>query len=52
MSEAEVQDAAIAGASALVVLPFAWRARRLELWRQDPTGRWRPHWRLPLAVRP
>jgi 2'-5' RNA ligase len=32
--------------------PFPGQARRLELWRQDPTGRWRPHWRLPLAVRP
>ena len=31
-------------------LPFHARADRLELWRQDPDGRWRPHWRLPLGL--
>jgi 2'-5' RNA ligase len=32
-------------------LPFTARADRLELWRQDPAGRWRPHWRLSLGSR-
>ena len=26
------------------------RADRLELWRQAPDGRWRPHWRLRLGL--
>ena len=39
-------DAAVA-----VHLPFRARADRLELWRQDPDGRWRPHWRIRLGVR-
>jgi 2'-5' RNA ligase len=30
-------------------VPFEARATRLELWRQDDGGRWRPHWRLPLG---
>lgn len=40
-------EAAIAAA-----LPFTRRARTLEVWRQDQARRWRPHWRLPLGVRP
>ena len=34
------------------VVPFPGRAERLELWCQNAAGRWRPHWRLPFAVRP
>jgi 2'-5' RNA ligase len=34
-------------AAARATLPFSGRADRLELWRQDAAGRWRPHWRLP-----
>lgn len=34
-------------AVARAALPFSGRADRLELWRQDEAGRWRPHWRLP-----
>lgn len=30
-------------------LPFQARAARLELWRQDGAGRWRPHWRWRLG---
>ncbi len=30
-------------------LPFISRADRLELWRQEADGRWRPHWRLRLG---
>jgi 2'-5' RNA ligase len=30
-------------------LPWTARADRLELWRQDQGGRWRPHWRLRLG---
>ena len=33
-------------------LPFTARADRLELWRQDAAGRWRPQWRIPLGSRP
>jgi 2'-5' RNA ligase len=33
-------------------LPFEAVADRLELWLQDGTGRWRPHWAFPLGVRP
>ena len=33
-------------------LPIMARADRLELWRQDPAGRWQPHWRLRLGSRP
>lgn len=35
------------------VLPFTSRATHLETWFQDPAGRWRPRWRIPLGcVRP
>ena len=30
-------------------MPFQARADRLEVWRHDPAGRWRPHWRLRLG---
>jgi 2'-5' RNA ligase len=32
-------------------LPFSARATALELWRQDATERWYPHWRVPLGGR-
>lgn len=49
--EAEHDDPPLAAIEAQVAggLPFRSRADRLELWRQDPDGRWRPHWRLPLG---
>ena len=34
------------------VIPFTSRAEAMELWLQDDTGHWRPHWRFPLGVRP
>jgi 2'-5' RNA ligase len=37
-------------AAVTAALPFEARADRLELWRQDPDGRWRPHWRIPLGA--
>jgi 2'-5' RNA ligase len=51
--EADGDDPPLAAIEADVArdLPFVARADRLELWRQDPDGRWRPHWRLPLGVR-
>lgn len=30
-------------------LPFTSRAAHLETWFQDPAGRWRPRWRIPLG---
>ena len=33
-------------------LPFTTRAERMELWCQDPAGRWRLRWRMPFGVRP
>lgn len=30
-------------------LPFTSRATHLETWFQDPGGRWRPRWRVPLG---
>lgn len=34
-------------------LPFTGRATHLETWFQDPSGRWRPRWRIALGgVRP
>jgi 2'-5' RNA ligase len=49
--EAEHDDPPLSAIEAQVAaaLPFRARADRLELWRQDPEGRWRPHWRLPLG---
>lgn len=35
--------------AARAAVPFTGRADRLELWRQDDAGRWRPHWRLRLG---
>ena len=40
------------GAAIAAALPFTRRASTLEVWRQDEARRWRPHWRLPLGVRP
>lgn len=40
------------GATVASALPFTRRASTLEVWRQDEAQRWRPHWRLPLGVRP
>ena len=39
-------------ATIAAALPFTRRATTLEVWRQDQERRWRPHWRLPLGVRP
>ena len=36
-------------AAARAALPFTGRAERVELWRQDQAGRWRPQWRLRLG---
>jgi 2'-5' RNA ligase len=36
-------------AQVAAALPFGARAERLELWRQDAGGQWRPHWRLRLG---
>lgn len=30
-------------------VPFEAQARRVELWRRGPGGRWRTHWRLDLG---
>jgi 2'-5' RNA ligase len=38
-------------AAAAADLPFTARARALELWRQDESERWHPHWRMPLGDR-
>lgn len=35
-------------AAAAADLPFTALARWLELWRQDESERWHPHWRMPL----
>jgi 2'-5' RNA ligase len=35
--------------AALASVPFAARAERLELWRQDDAGRWHPHWVMRLG---
>jgi len=32
-------------------LPFTSQATHLEIWFQDPAGRWRPRWRIPLGIR-
>jgi 2'-5' RNA ligase len=49
--EADAGDAPLEAieAEAAAVLPFTSRADHLELWCQDPTGRWTPRWRLPLG---
>lgn len=39
-------------AAVQAALPFTSRASHLETWFQDPAGRWRPRWRIPLGVRP
>ncbi len=36
-------------AAAMAGLPFTARASALELWRQDESERWHPHWRMPLG---
>ena len=38
-------------AAAASHLPFTAGGDRLELWRQDQAGTWRPHWRLRLGSR-
>jgi 2'-5' RNA ligase len=49
-SETAPLDEVAAAAAAHV--PFRRRASAMEVWRQDATGRWLPHWRLPLGGRP
>lgn len=50
VAEADGRDAlAEAESAARATLPFRARASRMEVWRQDAAGRWRPHWRIPLG---
>ena len=39
-------------ASAQATMPFGARVSALEVLVDDTSGRWRPHWRLRLGVRP
>jgi hypothetical protein len=50
--ESDAAPLEVVEAIAAKVVPFTGRANRLEAWCEDPAGRWRTRWRIPLSVRP
>jgi hypothetical protein len=49
ITESDVAPLEAIASAAATALPLAARATRLDLWRQDETGRWHPHWRMTLG---
>ena len=52
IAESAEADQAALGRLAEAAMPFRGRVAVLEVLVEGGDGRWRPHWRIPLGVRP